>query len=250
MRFLIAQLIMTKIIKFIVFISFILGLSLNAFAQEGLQKSAWVNDPEHYLTATEKNALEEQIQSVRNDKAHNQIAIVILKHIDSPLEEEATKLFRTMGIGEKNKDNGILLLIAVADKKYRIEVGYGLEGVFPDGKVGRFGRDTLVPLLQDGKIYNAAQEFVNFVSKDTGSEEKTSDETYSLAILLIVGGAIIVLAFIIAVNEKINDRNAFFMVEFLRAIFNILFFVISIAGKGKGGFGGGSSGGGGASGRW
>jgi uncharacterized protein len=53
-------------------------------------------------------------------------------------------------IGQKGKDNGVLLTVAVKDKKYRIEVGYGLEGPLPDSLVGSIGRQYLVPHFKKG----------------------------------------------------------------------------------------------------
>jgi len=75
-------------------------------------------------------------------------------------------------LGQKGKDNGVLLLIALKDRKYRIEVGYGLEGVLPDSFVGSLGRELLVPYFRKGDysngIFVTAIAMANTIAKDAG----------------------------------------------------------------------------------
>jgi uncharacterized protein len=75
-------------------------------------------------------------------------------------------------LGQKGKDNGILLLISLKDKKYRIEVGYGLEGVIPDSLAGSIGRNYLVPFFSRGEyskgVYVTALALANEIAADSG----------------------------------------------------------------------------------
>jgi uncharacterized protein len=75
-------------------------------------------------------------------------------------------------LGQKGKDNGVLLLVAVQDHKYRIEVGYGLEGILPDSLVGTIGREYLVPFFRKGDysegIYRAALSIANVIASNAG----------------------------------------------------------------------------------
>ena len=107
----------------------------SAHAQNVLAKPSnptLVTDMAGLLSPEEKQALERKLVAI-DDSSSNQIAVVILPTLEgNPIEEYATKLFRQWGIGNKKTNNGILLLIAVQDKKIRIEVGYGLEGAIPD----------------------------------------------------------------------------------------------------------------------
>jgi uncharacterized protein len=77
-------------------------------------------------------------------------------------------------LGQKGKDNGVLVVVALNDKKYRIEIGYGLEGVLPDSLVGRIGRQYLVPYFKRGDystgIYAAAVVMANEIARDAGVE--------------------------------------------------------------------------------
>ena len=67
---------------------------------------------------------------------------------DRPISEYANELFRTWGIGDKQLNNGVLLLISKEPRKLRIEVGYGLEGALPDGLTGQIRDEQIVPALK------------------------------------------------------------------------------------------------------
>jgi len=75
-------------------------------------------------------------------------------------------------LGQKGKDNGVLFLISMKDRKYRIEVGYGLEGVLPDSLVGSIGRDVLVPYFRKGDysdgIFATTLALANKIAADAG----------------------------------------------------------------------------------
>src|SRR3989440_9073169 len=129
---------------------------LPAFAEKPkqLKPSNYVNDFAGVIdeaTQSRLNALCLEVQQ----KANAQIAIVTIKTLeDQPVEDFAVALFKRWGIGAKGSDRGVLVLLATQDHKYRVEVGYGLESILPDGKVGGFGRE-MVPILRQND-YNAA----------------------------------------------------------------------------------------------
>ncbi|MBI3210904.1 MAG: TPM domain-containing protein [Candidatus Solibacter usitatus] len=84
-----------------------------------------------------------------------QIAIVTLGSLEGEIiEDVANKLYRTWGVGAKGANEGVLLLFAVNDRRMRMEVGYGLEGIFPDGYSGQL-LDHMRPLLRE-RHYGAA----------------------------------------------------------------------------------------------
>ncbi|MGI4805721.1 MAG: TPM domain-containing protein, partial [Janthinobacterium lividum] len=103
------------------------------FAQDFPQKSGTlVTDYTSTLTADQKQNLESKLVAF-NDSTSTQIAVVLLKSVgDYDINEYATKLGRNWGIGTKGKNNGILMLIAVGDRKVSIQTGYGAEGAVPD----------------------------------------------------------------------------------------------------------------------
>ena len=75
-------------------------------------------------------------------------------------------------LGQKGKDNGVLLLVSLNDRKYRIEVGYGLEGILPDSLVGSLGRDLLVPYFRKGDystgIFSTAVAIADKIAEASG----------------------------------------------------------------------------------
>ena len=80
-----------------------------------------------------------------------EMAVVVVSSLDGlSVEEAAVKLFELWGIGKKSKDNGLLLLWSTGDRRVRVEVGYGLEGTLPDGKVGAILDTYVIPKFKAG----------------------------------------------------------------------------------------------------
>ncbi len=77
-------------------------------------------------------------------------------------------------LGQKGKDNGVLLLVSLQDRKYRFEIGYGLESILPDSLVGSIGRDYLVPYFRKGEysagIFTATLAVINIIASDSSVE--------------------------------------------------------------------------------
>lgn len=85
------------------------------------------------------------------DKTTAQVVVLTLNSLEGePIESFSHQTAVKWGIGQKGKDNGVLITVAVKDKKYRIEVGYGLESTLPDSLVGSIGRKYLVPHFRKG----------------------------------------------------------------------------------------------------
>ncbi|OQY12191.1 MAG: hypothetical protein B6I30_05330 [Desulfobacteraceae bacterium 4572_187] len=107
-------------------------------------------------------------------KTTAQIAILTIKSLEGEALEDLsiTVAHDKWKLGQKGKDNGVLLLVSLKDRKYRIEVGYGLEGVIPDSLAGSIGRSYLVPFFRKGDysngIYTAALALANEIAKDSG----------------------------------------------------------------------------------
>src|ERR1700744_6478334 len=105
-------------------------------------------------------------------QAHAQIAIVTVKSMDGePIEDFAIALEDKWKVGKKGTDRGLLLILATNDRKYRFEVGYGLEGILPDGRVGDIGRQ-MVPYLRqndyDGAVIFAVRQIAGIIAVDAG----------------------------------------------------------------------------------
>ena len=151
---------------------------LAAFATAQVQKKSqtpkpvgYVNDFANVLSQTTKFQLTALCTEV-DQKAHAQIAVVTVQSLDGrPIEEFAVELFKLWGIGPKQSERGLMILLAVDDHRYRFEVGYGLESILPDGKTGAIGREA-VPYLRQGN-YDAAvllmaQRVADVIAQDRG----------------------------------------------------------------------------------
>jgi uncharacterized protein len=80
-----------------------------------------------------------------------EMAVVVVRSLDGlSVEETAVKLFELWGIGKKGQDNGLLLLWSTGDRRVRLEVGYGLEGILPDGKAGAILDTYVIPKFKAG----------------------------------------------------------------------------------------------------
>jgi uncharacterized protein len=164
-------------------------------------------------------------------------------------------------LGQKGKDNGVLLVVVPNDRKYRIEVGYGLEGVLPDSLVGGIGRQSLVPYFKQGNysagIYAAVLAIANTIATNAGVEVSTmpvavkkekSTGTFGQIFL-----ALIFLAILIGLMKNPRFFLAYMLISSMGSRRN--HWGRSTGGFGGGGFGsfgggGGGFGGGGASGSW
>lgn len=91
-------------------------------------------------------------ETARVDTKAQVVVVTISSLKGRPLEEYALELARAWGVGDKEKDSGIVLLVAKEERKARIEVGYGLEGAIPDGKAGRILDEQLIPSFKEGRF--------------------------------------------------------------------------------------------------
>jgi uncharacterized protein len=148
-----------------------LALPLAAERVSGLRPSGYVNDFAQELSAEGRERLTSLCREVE-EKTGAQIAVVTVRTLEGLTPEEyAVQLFRQWGIGRKEDKRGVLVLLAVEDRKYKIEVGYGLEPILPDGKVGGFGRE-MVPLLKnrdyDGALLQITGQIAQVIAEDRG----------------------------------------------------------------------------------
>ena len=203
-----------------------------------LKPTDYVNDFAHVLNSETVAQLDDLCAQIDHN-AHAQIAVVTINTLDgNEVQDYANQLFKQWGVGAKATDHGVLILVAVQDHRYWVEVGYGLEPILPDGKVGGFGRQA-VPLLKQND-YNSAlllltSDIAGVIAQDAGVKLTQNQDEFPLqgharhddapspiSIVLIIIVIIIVL--------------------FVPPLRRLLFWMLI--------FGGGSSGGGGAGGSW
>ncbi|HJY86146.1 MAG TPA: TPM domain-containing protein [Candidatus Acidoferrales bacterium] len=138
---------------------------------EQLKPQGYVNDFAGVLDPEGKARLSTLAEEV-DKMAGAQIAVVTVRSLEGlPIEEFSIRLATRWGIGPKKSDRGVLILLATEDRKYRVEVGYGLEPILPDGKIGGFGRE-MVPLLVErdygGALFLLTSRIAAVIAQDRG----------------------------------------------------------------------------------
>lgn len=170
-----------------------------AFAAQGFPKfTAPVVDAAGAVPDDVENQVNTSLEDYRR-RSGNQIAVAVVATTGRrSLEDYTIDLAREWGVGEKGDDNGVLLLIAIEDRKLRIEVGRGLEGTLTDLQSGRIIRERLVPLLRQGDVGAAVAQGAAAIRHELGDtevgplpappEEDTGSEGggWALPLLLIV----------------------------------------------------------------
>ncbi|MBN2356760.1 YgcG family protein [candidate division KSB1 bacterium] len=139
---------MKKLFSIPLFMTFMMVASAPALEVPYL--TGRVNDYANVLSEEAKQQLTIKLEQ-HEQATSNQIVVLTLSSLgDENLEDFAVTVFDTWKLGEKGKDNGVLLLISIQDRKMRIEVGYGLEGTLPDGLAGSIIRSEIVPQFRRG----------------------------------------------------------------------------------------------------
>ena len=133
--------------------------------------TGYVNDYAQVIDQGSRQSIEQLCQELES-KTGAQLAIVTLSSLQGePVEDYAVKLFQQWGIGKKEKSNGLLLLIAIQERRSRIEVGYGLEPVITDGYAGEVLR-TLRPYFRANQygpgLYAAANQLALRLAESAG----------------------------------------------------------------------------------
>jgi len=145
--------------------------AISAQNPKDLKPQGYVNDFANVLSASAKQKLTALCAEV-DSKAGAQIAVVTVSSLNGEeIEQYTLDLAMQWGVGPKDKSQGVMILFAPHEHKYRFEVGYGLEGILPDGKVGGFGREA-VPLLRqndyDGAILLVTRRVASVIAADKG----------------------------------------------------------------------------------
>lgn len=113
------------------------------------------------LTPDQISALVEKINA-QEKATGNEIAVLMVNSLEGEaLEDYSIKVAREWGVGQKERNSGVLLFIAKNDRKLRIEVGYGLEGALPDVRAGRIVRDRITPEFKKGDYYTGIDSGVD-----------------------------------------------------------------------------------------
>ncbi len=216
-----------------------------------LKPTGYVNDFAHVLDQNTIAQMDDMCRQI-DEKAHAQIAVVTIHTLDgADIESYAVDLFHQWGVGSKSKDSGVLILYAIDDHRARIEVGYGLEPILPDGKVTSFQREA-IPLMRSGNYSQAlllvTARVAQVIAQDAGVQVTTHQlvappaKPREEAGRGISAGGIILLIIVVLVVLFTPLRGILFWMLF-SGMFGGGGGYRGGGGWGGGGFGGGGSGG-------
>ena len=216
-------------------------------------KEFFVNDFAEVITAEDRQAIYSQGAALQ-EKTDSQAVVITVEELDGePIEEYALEIGREWGVGDEEKDNGIVVLLSEKDREIYIAVGYGLEGALPDSKVGRIIDTYAMPKLSTNNfsgglldVYNAIVNEIyleygiettpNYIPIENLPETQKENSTSKVIISWIVLVVLVVLYIII-----FGGRGGLFIFgapRFFGGGFG------GFRGGGHGGFGGFSGGGG------
>jgi uncharacterized protein len=133
-----------------------------------------VNDFASVISEPDQKKIEDLSREVLEKTGASLVVATIESIGDDTIETYANELYRDWGIGKKGKDKGVLILLALRERKGRIETGYGVEGILPDGLVGQILDDAVIPYFKNGQygegLYNGLLSVAQVIAKDAGVE--------------------------------------------------------------------------------
>lgn len=136
--------------------------SVFAYTKPG-NASGFVNDFAEIFSAEQKQNLETKLYTYEKQSTNEVVVVTVNSLGGDYIENYAEKLFKDFGIGKKDKNNGLLLLIALEDRQMRIETGYGLEGDLTDAESASIIRNVLTPAFQKGDYYGGVNDATDLI---------------------------------------------------------------------------------------
>ena len=229
--------------------------------------SGRVVDDANILDQATRSALTQKLADLET-KTTDQLVVVTLKSLQgTSIEEFGYQLGRFWGIGQKGKNNGVLLIVAPTERKVRIEVGYGLEGTLTDALSRIIIENAIIPRFRvndiAGGITRGTDDIIQVLSGDAelfkqrtatrdAAGHRSPENWYALLFVLIWLGIAGVVVFTVMRNQRLHGRHGGFWVVPLSDGSSSWSSGSSGGFSDGGGFsgGGGSFGGGGSSGSW
>ncbi|HTP79111.1 MAG TPA: TPM domain-containing protein [Bacteroidota bacterium] len=150
-----------------------------------------VTDFTNTLSYVEWSTLEYRLKHFE-DTASTQVVVLMVKSLQGDdIEDFANKVFEANGIGQKSRNNGVLLVVAKDDRKIKIEVGYGLEGVLTDALSSEIIRNEIAPKFREGNFFDGLLNGVVAIMAATAGEYHAgagkSAPTISAGLLVAMG---------------------------------------------------------------
>ena len=188
-----------------------------------VQDGVFIYDEDNIIDDTTQTSLNQMLVDLEK-QTEVEFAVLTIESLQNlSIETYANKVFNTWGIGKKDKDNGILLLISRSDIKVRLEIGVGLEGILNDAKCGRILNNYFVPYREEDEYTEAVNYTVQAVINALSKEYETDIENLETDVV---------------VPEEDSEEWTVGEIILLIIVIAFLFWILSVAGGGGGSSGG------------
>lgn len=166
---------MKRFVLSMILLLFVVGIANAANYPE--HQGRLVNDFTGTLDSVSKDRIEKMLREYEQ-KSTNEITVALIPSLDGEnIDMYSVKLFEKWKIGKKGKDNGLLFLMAMKERKWRFEVGYGLEGAINDGKCGYIAREFMVPYFKKKDFGKGIEEGLTAIIKNIEESKVVVPET-------------------------------------------------------------------------
>ena len=198
------------------FLLLLIFIASIALADDVPGYSSYVNDYAGVITEKDKTSMEEVAKEVE-EKTGAQIAVLTVKSMEpyASIDEFGMAVAEKWKVGEKGKDTGIIIILAMEERKVRIEVGYGLEGIFNDARVGRILDNTIIPYFRGGDFSAGLRRGMFKIADTIGTEmnvelderAKMQDNNFTERLCMLIFFIIFVSIFLMMIRRMNNAKR-------------------------------------------
>ncbi len=191
-------------------------LTISAFADDIPSYSGYVNDYAGVISDKDKSSMEDVAKEVE-DKTGAQIAVLTVESMSpyASIDEFGMAVAEKWKVGEKEKDTGVILILAMEERKVRIEVGYGLEGIINDAKAGRVLDNNVIPYFRGGDFSAGLRRGMFKIADIIGTEmnveleerAKMEDNTFTEALCILIFFIIFASIFVMMLRRMHNAKR-------------------------------------------
>ena len=198
------------------FLLLLIFIASIALADDVPGYSSYVNDYAGVITEKDKTSMEEVAKEVE-EKTGAQIAVLTVKSMEpyASIDEFGMAVAEKWKVGEKGKDTGIIIILAMEERKVRIEVGYGLEGIFNDARVGRILDNNIIPYFRGGDFSAGLRRGMFKIADTIGTEmnvelderAKMQDNNFTERLCMLIFFIIFVSIFLMMIRRMNNAKR-------------------------------------------
>ena len=164
-------------LKYILLIIALLLFPGQLLALEAPPLAGRVNDQARMLSPESLQRLEQRLAAFERETSNQVVILTVPSLQGDDIDQFSIRVAEAWKIGQKGRDNGVLLVVAQAERKVRIEVGLGLQGVLPDITSGRIVRDVMRPFLKSGNYDQGITAGIDSILAATKGEFKGTGQT-------------------------------------------------------------------------